>query len=109
MRERLKKLFYLYQRSFWYLNFAADEANKPLRLWNETLLLLTFLAVRGINVPGKWVILTYIAVIFIASVVGKVIVKLGIVKYNKRLGNSQNPELLEILDRVKNIENQLKK
>ena len=47
MADSAKKLLYLYQRGFWYIALAKNEILKPLGFWNETLLILTFLAVNG--------------------------------------------------------------
>ncbi len=98
-----KTLLYLYQRTFWYIAQAKNELLKPLGFWNETLLILTFLAVNNQR-PGLPVILTaYIIVLFAAAIIGKIIVVMGIVKYNTKISNHQNAELMEILDEIKDL------
>lgn len=91
----------------WYMSHSKAELNKPLQFWNETLLILTFLTVRNINVPTGTVVIIYLAVFLALVIAGKILVKIGVVRFNTRLGNTQNPELLEILKRVKSIEDSL--
>ena len=91
----------------WYMAQAKGEIIKPLQFWNETLLILTFLSVKGINVKISWMIGIYLIVFIFIIIIGKIIVKIGMVSYTIKLGNSQNLELLEILERIKNIEAKL--
>lgn len=103
-----KTLLYLYQRTFWYVAQAKNELLKPLGFWNETLLILTFLAVNNTR-PSVPVILTaYAVLIMTLAVVGKVVVVMGIVKYNTKIANHQNPELMEILDEIKKLRAEIK-
>ena len=92
----------------WYMGIAKGEITKPLQFWNETLLILTFLTVRGIETKISYIVIAYFLVFFAFIAIGKIIVELGIVKYQTMLGNSQNNELLEILERIKRIENKIK-
>ena len=107
MRELAKRSFYFYQRLLWYVGFTAIEAKKPLVFINEALLLFTFLAVQGVKASLATIGVLYVVVMIGAAIVGKLIVYLGVVEYNNRLGNSQNPEIKEILERVKAIEEKL--
>lgn len=108
MIETLKKLFYLYQRSFWYVSQAKGELLKPLGFWNETLLILTFLAVSGEKPNLMVVVAAYIVALVIMAVVGKIIVISGIVRYNTHIGNKQNSEIQEIIEMLKRIEDKIK-
>lgn len=103
----MKLLVYFYQRAFWYSGFAIAELLKPLRLWNETLLIITYFAVLGIR-PTFWqIVLVYVGVMGVTVLGGKLLVLTDIVRYNTMLGNSQNSELSEILDRVRKIEKKI--
>lgn len=110
MVDILKKAFFGYQKMFFYINIAKGEYAKLSGLLYETLGILTLLALHNIN-PKLWqVVLIYILILFgVGTIAGKFLVWVGIVKYNNSLGNKQNSELTEILERVKKIENCLKK
>lgn len=104
----MKKLFYLYQRSMWYFNIFVEEARKPLRLWNEVALLMILLSTANIHLTVVQIGTAYIVIGILATAGGKLLVEWGIVQFNQKLGNSQNPELQEILSRIKSIEEKLK-
>lgn len=96
IKELSKSFLYFYQRTFWYVAQAKNEALKPLGFWNETLLILTFFAVSGYKPTVKEILVAYLVVIIVAAIIGKIIVATGIVSYNTKIGNQQNPELMEI-------------
>lgn len=105
----LKRALYFYQRFFWYVAQAKNEGLKPLGFWNETLLILTFLSVRGYEPTVPMILGGYTFLLILAVIIGKIIVVLGIVRYNNRINNHQNAELMEILNRLKEIEGYIKK
>ena len=105
----MRKLLYFYQRFFWYVAQAKSEVLKPLGFWNETILILTFLTVRGYNIGITQVLMAYIVVIVAAAAIGKVIVAMGVVRYNTKIANHQNSELMEILERINRIEEYIKR
>ena len=110
LKEAAKDLLYLYQRVFFYLQQAKNEALKPLGFYNETLLILTFLAVRFDFNPSITQILgAYLVVLIAGSIAGNLIVRLGIVRYNTRITNQQNPELMLILEKLEKMEGEIKK
>jgi hypothetical protein len=111
--EKIKRaatsLLYFYQRVFWYISQAKGEALKPLGFWNETLLILTFLSVRFKADPGiTQVLVAYLIVLAAAAIIGKVIVTTGIPRYNTKINNDQNPQLMEILRKVEELEKIIK-
>ena len=101
---KAKGLLYWYQRALWYMQQGKGEISKPLQFWNETILILTFLSVRGIDISAKWAFFAYIMFFLLIVLFGVAIVKIGVVSYNTKLGNSQNPELLDIYERMKKVE-----
>jgi hypothetical protein len=104
MNKKLKRAFYLYQKSMWFFGIAAAEARKPLTLWNETALITIFLStVLGYKPPFLGILIVYIFLSLMAILIGRLLVKTGVVAFNARLGNQQSPELIEILDRIKKI------
>lgn len=106
-RDAGKRLLYLYQRSFWYIAQAKNEALKPLGFWNESILLLTFLKVSDVSPSFGQIVIAYIFVMLVGAVIGKIIVSTGIVRYNAKIANHQNDELMEILEAVGRIERKL--
>lgn len=108
LKAGARKSLYLYQRVFFYIAQAKNEALKPLGFWNETLLILTFLAVSNQRPSLPIILLSYIAVLAMAALIGKLIVSMGIVKYNTRISNHQNPELMMILEEIKKLREELK-
>lgn len=104
----LRTAYYYYQRAMWYMGHAKGEITKPLQFWNETLLILTYLSIKGTELDVKWVVLAYATVFLFVVFIGKIIVRMGVVNYNMRLSNSQNPELLEILASIKEIKQDIK-
>lgn len=108
-RDVGKRGLYLYQRIFWYVAQAKNEALKPLGFWNETLLVLTFLKVSGYQITLVHIVCGYIVLVVVAAAVGKVIVVSGIVKYNTAIANEQNPELMLILKKITELEKNNKK
>lgn len=107
-RERGRGLMYLYQRAFFYTLLAKNELLKPLGFWNETVLILTFLSVRfNFNPALTTILLTYLIFLALMSVAGKILVITGVPKYNTSINNRENPELLEVLERLKRVENLL--
>ncbi len=102
------KGFYFYQRCFFYIGQAKNELLKPLGFWNETILILTFLAVSGTR-PSIFQIATgYIFILLAAATIGKILVASGIIKYNQKIANEQNPELMLILAKVEELEKIIK-
>ena len=108
LKARLKRLWYLYQRAMWYVGVANSEIRKPLIFINDALILLTFLAVIGIKSNVPIISSVYVGVLILASIVGKILVVIGVVAYQTKIQNKENPQLMEILERVKKIEDRLK-
>ena len=105
MLTKFKKVFYFYQSAMWYYQIAANEAKKPLTLWNETALITIFLStVLGYKPPFLWILGIYLFISCIFIIIGKILVVTGVQAYNQRLGNRQSPELMEILERVRKLE-----
>ena len=71
------------------------------------MLLLTFLAVRGIKPTIPETILGFIILGILGIVIGKFLVSLGVPAYNQRLNNAQNLELMEIRELLKEIKGKL--
>ena len=103
-KEKSKKLLYWYQRLFWYVAQAKNEILKPLGFWNETILILTFLKVSGYQITLSHILIGYVIVLVVAAAVGKLIVALGIVRYNTAIANEQNSELMLILKKLEDLE-----
>ncbi len=100
-----KKLFYFYQRAMWYFGVAVGEAKKPLVLWNETALATLLLEAAGVHLTIGRIALAYVVLAVGAIIAGKLLVTWGIVVFNQSLINEQNAEIMEILERVKGLEN----
>jgi hypothetical protein len=107
MKKYFIPTFYLYERAMWYLGQAMNEARKPLQFMNEALLIVTFLTVKGWHISLWHSVLIYLLVLVVGAAVGKLITHIGIVAYNTRLNNVQNPEIVELLDIVKDIQKKI--
>ena len=107
MKDKSKVLFYLYQRAVWYFNIAVGEVRKPLQLWNETALISLLLATIGVKLHLWWIIIIYISGFVVLTIFGKILVYFGVVAYNTALGNTQNPELIEIQNLLKKIDKKI--
>lgn len=103
----LKWLFFKYQRALWYAGQAKSEYGKIGSWIPETLMLLTYLTVNGFKVQVWHIVIAYIILIILAALIGKFFVVIGVTKYTTSLGNEHNPELTEVLERIKKIESKL--
>ena len=105
-----KRLLYIYQRAFWYLGVAKNEVNKPLVFWNEAVLLLAWLSLRyDFNPPFLKIAMVYIFLLMVGTILGKIFTIIGIVRYNTRIANDQNPQLMEILEKMNKLEDKVEK
>lgn len=107
MLELFKQIYYYYIRATWYMGIAKGEITKPLQFWNETLLILIYLKTIGIEPSINWTIFVYCLIYLAFIVIGKILVLLRVVSLNNRLANSQNPEILYILEKVNKIESMI--
>ena len=105
--KKIKRLFYFYQRVFWFVGMANGEIRKPLIYSNEALQLMTYLAVIGIQTKIWIVALVYLVIIAVMTIIGKLYVISGAPKYLSRISNEQNPEFLKILKDLEEIKEKL--
>ena len=108
-KTKWNKAINFYNRAMWYQNFAKAQIFMPLGLLNETLWILTYLAVVGLRPTVVTIAITYVVALLLLVAIGKILILMGWMKYLQRLGNEQNKELMEILERVKKIEERQKK
>lgn len=101
----LTKWWFKYQRMFWYVGQSRSEISKPLGLYQEAALAILLLKSYGFEFTITSAIVCYAAGIIVFALVGVFLERTGVIAYNIRLSNRQNPELIEILKRVKTIEN----
>jgi hypothetical protein len=80
----------------WYVSHTKNEYYKPLSMLNEYLVLLTFAKVYDISFNFLQIALFYITVLFVFFITGLFLVRIGIVRYNTTLSNTQNEELMAI-------------
>ncbi len=100
----MKKLFFLYQDSMFYIAQTAGEYGKLAGFVNNILLAATFLAtVFNIHLSLKQLALLWFVLMMSCYGIGIVLVRTGVTAYNARLANKQNPELLEILEILKEM------
>ena len=100
-RKQIKSFVEGYQKIWFYSGFFIDTIRRPFVFLNETLLILTFLAVRGISPEAKEVVGFYLLAIITSVIGGRILVWLGFMRVSTRLGNIQNPELMEIYKEIK--------
>ena len=94
----MKKLFFSYQKAFFYVNVFKGEYAKIGSFIPETLMIMTFLTVRGVEVKTWYIPVFYIGIVIISGLIGKFLVLIGVSRYNNKLSNKQNEELMEILE-----------
>lgn len=97
-----------YQKCMFLLGVTAGEYGKIGRFVNEFMLLLIFLQNRGWKTTKKQAVSAYFVIVIIAVLIGRLLVSIGTVKINNDIANSQNPQMVEILERIKNIEEKIK-
>ena len=90
-----------------YSGIALGEIGKPLQLRNETVYVILLASAYGVKLHFPAIALAYLAIFIMLVVIGKIIVKVGMVKYNNTIGNFQNPELMSIIERLDRIENKI--
>lgn len=108
VREWFKQGWKHYQKSFYHIGLAKSEALKPLVFFDYTISLLTFLAVWGNFRPSPSQIgISYLVVLVMALIIGRLLIKLGVVKYNNKIANEQNEEFMQILNKLDDISKKL--
>ncbi len=86
----------------YYIAQTASEYNKLAGFVNNILLAATFLAtVFGIHLTIIQLFFVWLIIMLGCYVSGRVIVTMGITAYNAQLGNEQNPEIMEIVEWVR--------
>ena len=88
----------------WYAGLAFAEVKKPLIFINEVALFGILAKLLGASINAWWIVGGYVILLVVAVGIGKFIVWSGIVAYNTRLGNQQNPELVSILNSIEKID-----
>ena len=89
----------------WHKSQAYNELTEPISGINAFLSIFTFLAVAfDLKFSPYFYILIIVSAVISLGLLGILIVRAGIVAYVTSLGNGQNPELTEILKRVKKME-----
>lgn len=103
------KKFYTqdYQHWTFWAAQADGEYAKIGRFLTPTFTLLTFLRVSGVVIRFWEICLAYLIIYTLAVVIGWWLVKLGVVSYNTRLGNDQNPQIQQILKQQEEILNKI--
>lgn len=100
------KLYYLYKRANWYLGVFLSEINEPLTIVKYTSYAAIVFKFFGVEVSLFILVLAFPLTVILGVLIGIFIIKTGAVKVVQSLGNSQNPELLEILERIKQLQGQ---
>lgn len=104
MKDRSLKLYYWYKRCMWYAGIFLQEIDGPLQIVKYTSYGAIVLKLVGWSFSVWDVVWISLIAMVVAVGVGILIVKTGAVKVTQALTNSQNPELLEILTRIKMLD-----
>lgn len=102
--EKRRGLLFLYQRAMFYSGVALAEIGKPLQLRNEAVYVVLLAAAYGFKIPIFTMAVAYIILFIILIIVGKIIIKIGMMRYNTTLGNYQNIELMSVVDKLNNLQ-----
>ena len=103
MQNKINKLIYYYQQSMFYANVAVGELRKPGVLINESIMVSTLLAVKGLDIGIATIAVAYILIMSAATVFGRIIIKRKVMALNNTFNNRENNELQEIIQNVKEI------
>ena len=109
MKEITIKILYRYKDWMRDIGVFASEYSTGGRFINEALLLITYFAVRGYNITLWQGILIYLSALIVMRYLGRILIWLSIPQYGVKLNNEMNPEILDIIERLKRIEDALKK
>lgn len=104
VKDFLHKFYTIhYQRWQWYIGNTEIEYSKLVRIVSPTLILsfATWLKVNSYNIHWWQVIITYLILNLFAVILGKFLADIGIIRYNNKLANKQNEELMEIVNWVR--------
>lgn len=104
----IQRLFFLYQKSFWYVQQFGSELSKPMRFYYEFTLLVLLLDKYNIQLSIVTLVVGYCLLIMVAAIGGWVLTRIGVVAYNTKLANKQNDEIQLILRKLNRIEKRLK-
>jgi len=86
----------------YYIAQTAGEYGKLAGFVNNILLGATFLAtVFGVHLNLKQLIVLWFGLMVSCYFIGRFLVKIGVTKFNAKLGNQQNEEIMEILEWVR--------
>ena len=99
--------FEIYQKGMFYVSQFAGEYGKIGRFINETLMIATYLTVKGTDVKPIHIIGLYLFIILFAAIIGKILVAIGVADYNNRLANAYNPEIQKIVKDLEAIKKHL--
>lgn len=97
MISLLKKIFFRYQQFLWYAGQAKSEYGKIGSWVPETLMIMTYLTVKGVEIKPWYIPIAYLSLLVIAALVGKILATIGVVKYVTKLGNEHNEDLQKII------------
>ncbi len=85
----------------WYAGQTKSEYGKIGSWIPETLMLMTYLSVKGIDIVWWQIPVAYMILMILAALIGKFLVVIGVTKYVTTLGNDHNPEIQEIIKLLK--------
>jgi len=104
----IKLLFFKYQKVMFYVAQAKGEYGKVGSFIPETLAIMTYLSVKGIDIKWWFIPIGYALIILIAAIIGKILDLIGVVRYNQTLGNKRNEELQAIIQDLQLIKERLR-
>ena len=103
----MKKLFFYYQRSMFYVQQFGSEVGKPLRFLTEFGILILLLSNAGFKLSICHQLGIYLLLLLTAVFGGYFFVKIGVLKYVNSLNNQENKELMEIKNDIKQIRDKI--
>jgi hypothetical protein len=104
----MKKLFFLYQKIFWYVSQFGAEISKPTRFLTEFGMLVLLVIGYGYKIPAVALAILYISLIFVAAFGGWLLTKMGVIAYNQQLSNKQNEDLQYIKKSLRRLERKIR-
>jgi len=98
------KIWKKYQQAMYCVEHFGGELGKILRFYPEYMMTINTLLLIKISMTKTNIVAGYVMIMLIAAVLGWILVRLNNAKINNSIRNKQNPELMEIIERLERIE-----
>lgn len=104
----IKTIFFKYQAAMFYVSQTANEYNKILGFANNISVVVILLSTNfGIRLNFSQILMLYAGLMIACYLLGRFLVKVGVLEYMNQLNNKNNKEIREIHEDIKLIKKHL--